>query len=138
MADDWDFDLPWYHGSPLELTVLRAGSSITQKRDVARAFSHTPTLMGQSDSGAIKHNGATDGYLYRVAEPVTAQDVVPHPHPVNRDKWEWLIQREMRVELIECTHPQDEERYTDEEIADIRRMQAQSGQESFIIVKPDE
>jgi hypothetical protein len=133
MADDWNFSLPWYHGSPFELTVLHVGSSITQDLDVARIFSHKPTLMGGPHGDVrFKHNGAMDGYLYCVAETVIEEDVVPHPHPVNRDKWEWLIQREMRVELIERTHPRDEEHYTDAEIAEIRRMQAQSGQESFI------
>jgi hypothetical protein len=139
MGDDlqqWDFSLPWYHGSPLELTVLRAGSSITQDSDIARIFSHKPALMGGPHDGVrFKHTGTADGYLYRVAEPVTAADVAPHPHPVNRDKWEWLIQREVRVELIERTHPREEERYTDEEIAEIRRMQALSGQDTFIVEK---
>ena len=29
---DWNYQLPWYHGTQQEITVLRAGSSISQER----------------------------------------------------------------------------------------------------------
>ena len=32
----------WYHGSPMLLSELRAGSTITQWRALAEAFSHKP------------------------------------------------------------------------------------------------
>jgi hypothetical protein len=38
----------WYHGSPLELTTLHEGSTITQKRELARIFSHKPTRVSVS------------------------------------------------------------------------------------------
>ena len=41
---DFDYTLRWYHGSQQELTKLRVGSSITQNRNVAKAFSHRPSL----------------------------------------------------------------------------------------------
>ena len=44
MTDNWNYDLPWYHGSQQELTLLRVGSSITQDREIARIFSHRPTI----------------------------------------------------------------------------------------------
>ena len=55
---------PWYHGFQQRLTRLRAGSSITQNRDVAKAFSHRPShvTMSQSEEGmgwSVRHNGAT-------------------------------------------------------------------------------
>ena len=61
----------WYHGSQQRLARLRAGSSVTQKRDVAKAFSHRPSLvsMSQSEEGEewrVRHDGATPGYLYVV------------------------------------------------------------------------
>ena len=57
----------WYHGSQQRLTRLRAGSSITQNRPVAKAFSR-PSLvsMSASEEGkewSVRHNGATPGYL---------------------------------------------------------------------------
>ena len=63
-----DFSLPWYHGSQEQLTKLRAGSSNTQNRDLAKAFSHRPSLVSMSDRGdgevspetfLVRHNGET-------------------------------------------------------------------------------
>jgi len=83
----------WYHGSQRPIGALREGSSITQDADVARAFSHRPSLVSQSGDGRIKHDGALPGYLYVVAEEVRPEDVFPHLHPVNADHWEWLTRR---------------------------------------------
>ena len=35
----------WYHGSPERFTLLRAGSTITQWRALAEAFSHKPQAV---------------------------------------------------------------------------------------------
>ncbi len=74
----------------------------------------------------------TPGYLYSVAEEVESDDVRPHPHPVNVDHWEWLTNREIRLELIEDTIVTEDERLTDEEIADLRRRAKERGGESFV------
>ncbi|MBI3973076.1 MAG: hypothetical protein HY332_17495 [Chloroflexi bacterium] len=123
MTDTTGFDVrrPWYHGSQQRLTTLRVGSSITQNPDVARAFSHRPSLVTQSDGGRVKHSGTTPGYLYVVAEEVRPEDVYPHPHPVNVSRWEWLTKRELRLQLIEETRVWDEERLSDEQIARLRQ-----------------
>ena len=60
----------WYHGSPQQLNILREGSSITQNRDLARAFSHKQTLLCVEDDGNIRHNGILPGYLYRITEEI--------------------------------------------------------------------
>lgn len=70
----------WYHGSPLQLHILRKASTITQKRELARIFSHKPTIVSVSDNGQIKHNGTTPGYLYVIVDQVHPRDVVAHPH----------------------------------------------------------
>ena len=127
---DWDYSRTWYHGSQQELTRLRSGSSITQRRDVAKAFSHKPSLLCMSDA-SLKHDGVTSGYLHIVAEEIEPDDVRPHPHPVNAERWEWLTCRELRLELIERTEATAEERLTDEEIAELRRKQEERGEESF-------
>ena len=126
-----DYGLTWYHGSQQELTKLRVGSSITQDRNVAKAFSHRPSLVSRSDGGEVKHNGVTPGYLYAVSDDIGPDDVHPHPHPVNADRWEWLTNRELKLELIEQTIATDRERLTDEEVAEIRRKQKERGEESF-------
>lgn len=126
----WDFSRTWYHGSQQALTRLRSGSSITQRREVAKAFSHRPTLLSMSDE-SLKHDGASPGYLYLVAEEIAPDDVHPHPHPVNAERWEWLTRRELRLEHIERTEVTAEESLTDEEVAELRRKQEERGEESF-------
>lgn len=125
-----DSSRAWYHGSQQELTRLRSGSSITRRRDVAKAFSHKPSLLSMSDE-SLKHDGVTPGYLHVVAEEVAPDDVHPHPHPVNAARWEWLTRRDLKLELIERTEVTAEESLTDEEIAELRRKQEERGEESF-------
>ena len=118
----------WYHGSPYELTMLRAGSTITQNRDLAQAFSHKPALLCVSDEGRIRHNGTAPGYLYRLSEPVGPDDVYAHPRSTMEPGAEWLTRRELRVELIGPVEVAAEERLNDEEVERYRQMlQADKG-----------
>ncbi len=128
---DWNYNLPWYHGSQQELITLRVGSSITQDSDIARVFSHRPTIHTREDDGSHKHNGTTPGYLHIVDEPLTAADVEPHPHPINKSKWEWLVKREVKVRLIEQLALRAAELLTEEDIAALRRRQQRVGEETF-------
>ena len=128
---DFDYTLTWYHGSQQKLTTLRVGSSITQNRNVAKAFSHRPSLLTQSERGTVKHDGVTPGYLYIVADEIGPNDVRPHPHPVNATRWEWLTNRALKLELIEQTIVTDKERLTGQEIAEIRRKQEERGEQTF-------
>jgi len=93
-------DLPavWFHGSPAILTELRVGSAVTPERTLAEAFSHKPTLVSTDAAGTIRHNGRADGYLYRVAEAVDANDVTHGQGP------EWHTRRPLRVALVGPTH----------------------------------
>lgn len=127
----WDDGRPWYHGSQQALTVLRAGSSISQNKDIARIFSHRPTMISLAEDGSLKHDGTAHGYLYRVVEAVKAEAIYPHPHPVNASHWEWLTKRELSVQLIERTKVQDAEKLTEQEIAELRRKQRAAGLETF-------
>ena len=126
----------WYHGSQQRLTKLRAGSSITQNRDVAKAFSHRPSLMSmtqpeEGEEWRVRHNGTTPGYLYAVTEEIGDSDVRPHPHPVNASRWEWLTNRDLELRFIEETHVTDGEKLTDKETAEIERKQEERGGLSF-------
>jgi hypothetical protein len=100
---DFDPTQPWYHGSPFELTTIREGSTITQKRELARIFSHKPTLVSVSDDGQIKHNGTIQGYLYAITEGIEPGDVMPHPRTTMAPGDEWLTTRELRVQLLSPT-----------------------------------
>lgn len=129
----WNFSLPWYHGSQQELAILRTGSSITQNRDIARIFAHRPTITSIEDDGSMKHNGTARGYLHLVDEPLTADDVEPHPHPINASRWEWLIKRAVKVRLIECPALRAAEQLTEADIAALWERQQAVGIESPIL-----
>ena len=97
-----DPDGIWYHGSNVKFDTLREGSTITQWRELAEAFSHRPTMLGIEDDGSIWHNGAEKGWLYIIDEPVEiGVDVYPHPRTVMEENAEWLTGRSLRVRLIE-------------------------------------
>lgn len=93
----------WYHGSPLVLEVLAAGSSITRNRDLAVAFSHKPTQLSIDDDGVVRHNGRQDGYLYEIDEPVSPNDLHVHEAIRRDDPWEWITERPYRLRRIERT-----------------------------------
>ena len=128
---DFDYSLTWYHGSQQKLTTLKVGSSITQNKIVAKAFSHRPSLLTQSRGSTVKHDGVTPGYLYTVADEIGPDDVYPHPHPINATRWEWLTNRELKLKLIEQTIVTDGERLTNQEIAEIKRKQKERGEQTF-------
>ena len=114
----------WYHGSPLKLTILRQGSTITQNPDLARAFSHKPTILCITDDGCIQHNGAAPGLLYQIDEEIRPGDVEPHPRTTMDPGLEWLTTRDLRLSLIGPVEPTDSELLTEEDIAALRqRMQ---------------
>ena len=129
---DIGYTVLWYHGSDQMLTTLRTGSSITQDKSVAKAFSHQPSLVLQFGRGRVRHDGQSPGYLYVVSEAIGPDDVRPHPHPVNLDRWEWLTEREFTLELIERTVVTPAERLTDQKIAEVRRKQTARGEDSFL------
>jgi len=111
----------WYHGSPYKLTSIRAGSTITNDRDLARVFSHKPPIVSLADDGALRHTGTMPGYLYRVDEPMGPEDVYPHPHSSMQPGKEWLTRRELRLALIGPTVVRDEERLSEEQVGELRR-----------------
>ncbi|MDF1514986.1 MAG: hypothetical protein P1S60_14340 [Anaerolineae bacterium] len=110
----------WYHGSPLRLSILRTGSTITKNRHLARIFSHKPEMVSIDDQGRILHNGGMPGYLYQIAECVAPEDVRPHPRTTMRPGDEWLINRPLKVTLICKTEPDSAELLKPEIIAQLK------------------
>lgn len=91
----------WYHGSDKKFSLLQAGSTITQWRALAEAFSHQPSCLSYDDDGAIEHNGTQKGYLYILDEPVElGKDVLPHPRTTMDPNAEFLTQRPLKVKLL--------------------------------------
>jgi hypothetical protein len=76
----------WFHGSPLRLEAVAAGSTVTPVRELACVFAHKPSRVsveirerdGERDV-AIDHNGTRPGYLYRVVVTDPAGDLRQHP-----------------------------------------------------------
>ncbi len=92
----------WYHGSDKIFSELKAGSTITQWRELAEAFSHKPTILSYDDNGIIKHNGIKNGYLYIIDEPIeVGVDIYQHPNTSMDDGVEFLTKRVLKVKLIE-------------------------------------
>lgn len=92
----------WYHGSNARFDVLREGSTITQWRALAEAFSHKPSMLCTEDDGSIRHNGQEKGFLYVIDEPVElGTDVCPHPRTTMDENAEWLTKRPLKVRMIE-------------------------------------
>ena len=84
------------------LSELREGSTITQWKELAEAFSHQPTILSYDDNGNISHNGKEKGYLYIIDEPVEiGKDIYQHPRTTMDENAEFLINRPLKVKLIE-------------------------------------
>jgi hypothetical protein len=125
VLDDWDHGRPYYHGSPQELSVIREGSTITQDKELARVFSHKPSMVsqgfGESGTRSIKHTGRSPGYLYRISEVVGPEDIYPHPTTSMEPGQEWLTRKDLTVELITRTEILDSEVLTEVEVAELRK-----------------
>lgn len=91
----------WYHGSDQVFSELRSGSTITQWKALAEAFSHKPTALGYDDDGTISHNGKAKGYLYIIDEPIAVGgDVYQHPGTTMDENAEFLTRRPLKVRLV--------------------------------------
>jgi hypothetical protein len=83
------------------LSELKEGSTVTQWKELAEAFSHKPTRLSYDDNGVISHNGNEKGYLYILDEPITVGiDVFQHPRTVMDKNAEFLTKRPLKVKLI--------------------------------------
>ena len=95
-------DGTWYHGSNVLFSELREGSTITQWRELAEAFSHQPAMLGYDDNGVISHNGVEKGYLYIINEDVEiGKDVYQHPRTTMDQNAEFLTKKPLAVKLIQ-------------------------------------
>lgn len=97
----------WYHGSPLPLETLRAGSTVTPIPELARAFAHKPSRVGISIREAdgertvtIEHNGRQEGFLYRVGVADPSADLRQHPTSRLAPGEEMLATRDLPLEPL--------------------------------------
>jgi hypothetical protein len=123
-----DYSRTWYHGSPLDLKAIHEGSTITQYRKLAVAFSHKPTILSVSDTGEIRHNGWMPGFLYRITSDIRPEDVIPHPRSSMEWGKEWITGRALSVILVGPTQIGPTDQLSEEEIRALRQRQ-QTGRE---------
>lgn len=91
----------WYHGSNVMFSELRKGSTITQWKELAEAFSHQPTQLSYDNNNNIEHNGTQKGYLYIIDEPIeVGVDIYQHPRTTMDKNAEFLTDRPLKVKLI--------------------------------------
>lgn len=91
----------WYHGSDRLFDRLLAGSTVTQWRGLAEAFSHKPVWLSYDDCGTITHGGVLPGFLYVIDEPVQLdRDVYQHPRTSMDPGAEFLTRRDLKVRLV--------------------------------------
>lgn len=91
----------WYHGSNNIFSELRIGSTITQWKELAEAFSHQPSCLEYDDNGVIRHNGTEKGYLYIIDEPIViGVDIYQHPRKTMDENAEFLTKRPLKVRMI--------------------------------------
>jgi GNAT superfamily N-acetyltransferase len=97
-----ELNKPWYHGSPEIIDTLREGSTITQWKELAIAFSHKPTELSYDKiDGEITHNGTEQGYLYVIDEPVVMDtDIYPHPKSSMDKNVEYLTKRLIKLRMV--------------------------------------
>jgi hypothetical protein len=91
----------WYHGSNKIFDILKEGSTITQWKELAEAFSHKPLGLGYDDDGTIIHNGIEKGFLYIIDETINiGVDMYQHPTTAMDINAEYLTKRPLKVKLI--------------------------------------
>ncbi len=91
----------WFHGSNRVFDVLYSGSTVTQWRELAEAFSHQPSRLSYDDDGKITHNGEEKGYLYVIDEPIkVGVDIYRHPNTSMDENAEFLTERPLKVRLV--------------------------------------
>lgn len=91
----------WYHGSDQLFAVLETGSTVTQWKELAEAFSHKPRFLSYTENGRIFHTGRKKGYLYIIDEPIEiGKDIYPHPRTTMDKNAEFLTERPLKVKRI--------------------------------------
>lgn len=101
MKIDIDKNGIWYHGSDKFFDVLETGSTVTQWKELAEAFSHKPKYLSYTKKGKIFHTGRAKGYLYAIDEPIEiGRDIYQHPRTSMDKNAEFLTARPLKVRLI--------------------------------------
>ena len=97
-----DINNPWYHGSPIIMDTLKEGSTITQWKELALAFSQKPSLLSYDKVlGNISHNGTEKGTLYIIDEPILIDtDIYQHPRTTMDKGVEFLTKRVLKLKKI--------------------------------------
>lgn len=92
---------------------------MTQFKELAKAFSHKPSLISFGDDHqTVKHDGQEPGFLYALFGPVSADTVSYLPHTALTH---WQTQCDMCVRLLSELPIDDPPQLSAEEVAVMRR-----------------
>jgi hypothetical protein len=92
---------------------------VTQFKELAKAFSHKPTLISFGDDNqTVKHDGQQPGFLYVLSEPVGPDTVSYLPHTALTH---WQTQCDLQVRLVSKLPADDPPQLSAEEIARMHR-----------------
>ena len=124
--EEFNYSKPWYHGTPQKnIFILRKGSTITQHIDLARVFSHKPTIVSIQDN-ELRHDGNKPGFLYTVCEVLSPEEIYPHPRSSMEWGMEWLTKLPLSLSLLGPTEIIKSELLTDTEITNLKMSTANS------------
>ena len=104
----------------MRLEKLCKGSSITQLEKLVRAFSTKPAVVSVSDDGSIRHNGMEKGYIYKIIDTVTPDDIYIHPKTKIDESWEWITRKEFRLEFLYEYESIPDDTLSEDEISTLR------------------
>ena len=109
--------------------MLRKGSWVTQFKELAKAFSHRPSLISfGDDSQTVKHNGQQPGFLYIVSEEVGPDDV---SYLRDTAQTHWQTQYDLQVSLV-AELPVDDPPQLSQEAITAMRQEIPEGTTGFI------
>ena len=117
---------PWFHGSPEELSTLRAGSWVTPFKEFAKAFSHKPTRISAfgEDMSIVRHDGRIAGFLYVVAESLADKDL---EELAGTEQTHWETKRVLKVRLVAKVPLVESEMLSDAESAEFSKNYSGTG-----------
>ena len=99
--------------------MLRKGSWVTQFKELAKAFSHKPSLISfGEDSQTVTHNGQQPGFLYIVSETVGPDEV---SYLRDTAQTHWQTQRDLPVRLVAELPVDDPPQLSEEAITEMRK-----------------
>jgi len=73
-----------------------------------------------SDDGSIRHNGREKGYIFKIIDTITPDDIYKHPKTTMEEGWEWITRKDFRLEFLYIYESMLDDILSEDEIRMIR------------------